>query len=80
MVLRNFSVDYASLIPPTIPHAISSTVFYFSIKLTPLSYRTLETHIKNIKAKLKCETLFELGYLTAKLGIQKLYPLEHSGE
>lgn len=39
-----------------------------------LSERTLETHIKNIKTKLKCNTLFELGYVIGKIGVQKIYP------
>lgn len=39
-----------------------------------LSERTVETHIKNIKAKFKCHTLFELGYVTGRLGVQNIFP------
>lgn len=41
-----------------------------------LSHRTLETHIKNIKKKLKCNTLFELGYALGSLDIQNKYPIK----
>ncbi len=41
-----------------------------------LSERTLETHIKNIKAKFKCNTLFELGCVTSKLSIQNIFPFD----
>jgi DNA-binding CsgD family transcriptional regulator len=41
-----------------------------------LSSRTLETHIKNIKEKFKCSTLFELGFCLGSIGIQNIYPFE----
>jgi DNA-binding CsgD family transcriptional regulator len=41
-----------------------------------LSNRTLETHVKNIKDKFKCDTLFELGFTLGALGVQNLYPFK----
>ncbi len=41
-----------------------------------LSVRTLETHLKNIKAKLKCKTLFELGFALGTLGLKNHYPFK----
>lgn len=38
------------------------------------SERTLEYHVKQIKDKFNCHTLFELGFLTAKLNIQHIFP------
>lgn len=43
-------------------------------KKLDLSNRTLETHVKNIKDKFKCNTLFELGFTLGSLGVQNLYP------
>jgi DNA-binding CsgD family transcriptional regulator len=41
-----------------------------------ISYRTLETHIKNIKEKLKCDTLFELGFQLGSINMQNIYPFK----
>lgn len=47
-----------------------------------LSNRTLESHIKNIKAKFNCDSLFELGFQLGKVSIQNIYPfkIEHKEE
>ncbi len=37
--------------------------------LCHVSPRTIEKHLENIKRKLDCRTQYELGYMTAKLGI-----------
>ena len=39
-----------------------------------LSQRTLEVHISHIKEKLKCNTLFELGYAIGTIGHKTLLP------
>lgn len=41
-------------------------------QLHAISPRTIEKHIEHIKEKLHCKTQYELGYLMAKLGIDKL--------
>jgi DNA-binding CsgD family transcriptional regulator len=41
-----------------------------------ISERTLESHIKNIKEKFKCDTLFELGFCLGKINIQNFYPFK----
>ncbi len=41
-----------------------------------ISNRTLETHIKNIKLKLGCGTLFELGFVLGTLGLKNIYPFK----
>lgn len=38
-----------------------------------LSERTVEAHTRNIKAKLKCKSLFSLGFATHDLGIHNLF-------
>jgi len=38
------------------------------------SERTLEDHVKRIKDKLNCDTLFKLGFITAKLNIEQVFP------
>ncbi|MCX7121687.1 MAG: LuxR C-terminal-related transcriptional regulator [Gammaproteobacteria bacterium] len=42
-------------------------------KQCQMSEKTLESHVKSIKGKLKCNTLFELGYITSKLSIQHIF-------
>lgn len=40
-----------------------------------ISTRTVETHVSHVKDKLKCKTIFELGFISCKLGIDHLlYP------
>lgn len=39
-----------------------------------LSEKTLESHVKNIKEKLKCTTLCELGFVAAKINIERVFP------
>lgn len=41
-----------------------------------ISNRTLETHIKNIKEKFKCSTLFDLGFKLGSIGPRNLYPFQ----
>ncbi|HLX53240.1 MAG TPA: helix-turn-helix transcriptional regulator, partial [Aquella sp.] len=41
-------------------------------KILFISEKTVETHIGNIKNKLKCRTMFELGVVTQHLGIQNI--------
>jgi hypothetical protein len=41
-----------------------------------ISERTAETHLNNIKNKLKCKTMFELGGITNSLGIHNIYPIK----
>lgn len=41
-----------------------------------LSDRTLESHIKHIKEKFKCNTLFELGVRIGEINITNLYPFK----
>jgi DNA-binding CsgD family transcriptional regulator len=45
-------------------------------KTLNISERTLESHIKHIKEKFKCDTLFELGYRLGKINVQNLYPFK----
>lgn len=45
-------------------------------KKLELSHRTLETHIKHIKDKLKCSTLFELGFMLGSIGTHAIYPFK----
>ncbi len=45
-----------------------------------VSNRTLETHIKNIKDKFKCSTLFDLGFKLGSIGPKNLYPFQISSE
>lgn len=42
-------------------------------KYLGISHRTLESHLKNIKEKLKCNTLFELGFVLGGLGLKNRY-------
>jgi len=41
-------------------------------KMLFISEKTVETHIGNIKNKLKCRTMFELGVVSQHLGIQNI--------
>lgn len=41
-------------------------------KLLFISEKTAESHIENIKTKLKCHTMFELGAISQQLGIQNI--------
>lgn len=41
-------------------------------KLLFISEKTVESHIENIKNKLKCRTMFELGVISQHLGIQNI--------
>ncbi len=38
-----------------------------------ISARTAETHISNIKEKLNCKNLFELGFITRSIGIHDIF-------
>lgn len=44
-----------------------------------VSNRTLETHMKNIKEKFKCNTLFDLGFKLGAIGAKNLYPFKIGG-
>lgn len=41
-----------------------------------LSVRTLESHVKNIKEKFKCNTLFELGFCLGSISEKNIYPFK----
>lgn len=41
-----------------------------------LSEKTVESHVKRIKEKLKCNTLCELGFTVAKLNLQRVFPIK----
>lgn len=45
-------------------------------KILYISEKTVETHIENIKNKLKCRTMFELGLKAVNLGIHRIFPLK----
>ncbi len=38
-----------------------------------ISTRTAQTHINHIKEKLKCKTMFDLGYITKDIGINNIF-------
>ncbi len=44
-------------------------------KLLYISEKTIETHIDNIKNKLKCRTMFELGAICSSLGLNNIMPI-----
>lgn len=41
-----------------------------------MAEKTLESHVKHIKEKLKCNTLCELGFVAAKINIERVFPIK----